>query len=98
MITLKSDDSLAVRIARLEELARRYRAMGLWSEVLVVEREAMALERRLRDAMKPQRKEAKGRAAHGGRTMYQKDGCRCDDCRAANTRYHREYRARRRVG
>ncbi len=60
MITLKSDDSLAVRIARLEDLARRYRQMRMWTQALAAEREALGLERRLRDAMRPNRRRQGG--------------------------------------
>lgn len=35
---------------------------------------------------------------HGQRWSYTKHGCRCDECRAANTDYHRELRARKRAG
>lgn len=59
MITLKAEDSLAVRIARLEDLAESYRKMGMWTLKLKAEREAMALERRLHDAMRPLRKKAR---------------------------------------
>ena len=31
---------------------------------------------------------------HGLVTSYVHKGCRCDECRAANTRYMREWRAR----
>ncbi len=31
---------------------------------------------------------------HGSRARYQKHGCRCSDCIAANTEYHRAYRER----
>lgn len=95
MITLKSDDSLAVRIARLEERARAYRAMGIWEEALKVEREALALQRQLRDAMKPMSKRAVAplsETEHGRLTTYQR-GCRCPGCRGAVRDYHRWYRS-----
>lgn len=31
---------------------------------------------------------------HGSRWTYKNHGCRCDECRAANTEWHREHRAR----
>lgn len=34
-------------------------------------------------------------STHGDLVTYQRDRCRCDLCRAANTEYHRNYRARR---
>lgn len=54
-VYLKSKDSPAVKIARLEDLARRYRAMGMWEQALAAEREALGLERSLRDRMRPGR-------------------------------------------
>lgn len=35
--------------------------------------------------------------AHGTRTKYVEDKCRCDECRAANTAQAREWRERRRT-
>ncbi len=94
MITLKSDDSLAVRIARLEERAAGYRRMGLWNEALAAERDAMALQRQLRDAMRPASKKAVAplpEVEHGRLTTYSR-GCRCPACRQAVRDYHRWYR------
>ncbi len=92
---MKADDSLAVRIARLEERASGYRRMGLWNEALAAERDAMALERRLRDAMRPVSKKAVAPLPdieHGRLTTYQR-GCRCPGCRQAVRDYHRWYRS-----
>ena len=36
--------------------------------------------------------------AHGARWTYTKHGCRCDECKAANTDYQRELRGRKRSG
>ncbi len=97
MITLKADDSLAVRIARLEERASGYRRMGLWNEALAAEREAMALQRQLRDAMRPSFASKRAVAPlpeveHGCLTTYSR-GCRCPGCRQAVRDYHRWYRS-----
>ncbi len=95
MITLKADDSLAVRIARLEEWAKGYREMGMWNLALDAEMEAAELQRRLRDAMKPERKRPIApfpEAAHGRRTTYD-GGCRCPGCMKAMREYHRWYRS-----
>jgi hypothetical protein len=35
---------------------------------------------------------------HGKRWTYTKHGCRCDECRTANTTYQRELRQRKRDG
>ncbi len=92
MITLKADDSLAVRIARLEERAQGYRRMGLWNEALAAERGALALQRRLRDAMRPASKKAVvPEVEHGCLTTYSR-GCRCPACTQAVRDYHRWYR------
>ena len=37
-------------------------------------------------------------AQHGYRWTYTKHGCRCDECKAANTDYQRELRERKRNG
>jgi hypothetical protein len=43
------------------------------------------------------RKNARTSEIHGTKREYDL-GCRCDECRAANSRAHREYKSRRRRG
>lgn len=93
-----SDQANNKRTNRLISHNGKTQTMAQWASDLGITKGA--LYRRLK-AMSTEDALVSGsiakKAEHGTRHMYSVHGCRCDECRAENTRHHRERRNKRRV-